>query len=201
MTGKNPLLISILAALSGCGEETFETQGCIAATEEQTMCPSGDDVSPRQVFLPGRCGDDLEVVEVKGQGALTELADQLGMKSTACCYSVDVVDHDEKTECVVGRPYYDDGTRRRAPLEASDGSCPRLEAADPRGAAWAKAGAAEHASAAAFAKLALQLMALATRTVQRSTRSATPSCAGRSLAARGRRSSPPGRSRSRARST
>jgi hypothetical protein len=113
------------------------------------------------MFLPGRCGDDLEVVEVKSDGELTQITGQDGMSTSACCYTVEVVDHDASMECVVGRPFYDRGVPRRARTRklrarrASSGKLQRL-----RAVAWSNAGAAEHASVAAFGRLALQLMAL-----------------------------------------
>ena len=158
----NPLLLSIIAALSGCGEETaeetFDAQGCISATADQTSCPAAGDVRIKDVWLRGRCGDDLEVTAVKSGGTLESIVEQDGRSFPACCYLVEVIDHDEKAECAVGRPYYENGAARRAPLL---GTAPPADDFDARRAvAWANAGAAEHASVAAFSRLALQLMAL-----------------------------------------
>ncbi|MDQ2642626.1 MAG: ferritin-like domain-containing protein [Myxococcota bacterium] len=160
---ESPLLVSILAVLAGCGpDEGFEARGCIPASEDQASCPAKRDVSLRDVFLPGRCGDDLEVVEMKSEGELTTLTSSEDETTTpACCYTVVVVDHDESSECVVGRPYYDQGAPRRAPVSppvTEQGSAAGV--ARRRAAAWSNAGAAEHASVAAFGRLALQLMAL-----------------------------------------
>jgi hypothetical protein len=154
----NPLLLSIVAALSACAEKTFDAQGCISATAEQTSCPTAGDVRPKDVWLPGRCGDDLEVTAVKSGGTLESIVQQDGTAIPACCYLVEVTDHDENAECVVGRPYYEDGEARRAPMR---GKVPPADNVDAcRAFAWANAGAAEHASVAAFSRLALQLMAL-----------------------------------------
>jgi hypothetical protein len=159
--GKQPLLVSILAVLACGADEGFDARGCIAATEDQTSCPSKRDVSVRQVSLPGRCGDDLEVVEVKSEGALTTLNHEDGTTSSACCYTVVVIDHDESYQCAIGRPYYDQGSPRRAPVfPLAIGRASSVETECLRAAAWSKAGAAEHASVAAFGRLALQLMAL-----------------------------------------
>ena len=107
----NPLLLSIIAALSGCGEETaeetFDAQGCISATADQTSCPAAGDVRIKDVWLRGRCGDDLEVTAVKSGGTLESIVEQDGRSFPACCYLVEVIDHDEKAECAVGRPYYE----------------------------------------------------------------------------------------------
>jgi hypothetical protein len=169
----NPLFLSIVAALSACAEETFDAQGCISATADQTSCPPAGAVRTKDVWLPGRCGDDLEVTAVKSGGTLESIVGQDGSSTPACCYIVEVTDHDESAECVVGRPYYDDGAARRAPLLADvvhprsadrSSHTSRVHSSDDfdalRAAAWANAGAAEHASVAAFSRLALQLMAL-----------------------------------------
>jgi hypothetical protein len=126
---KNPLLLSILAALPACSE-TYEDRGCMYVPEEQTTCPPASSVSPERLFLPGACGD--------------------------CCYTVQVVDHDVNSGCIVGRPYFEGDRALSAPLLGGRAKLsPDLPA---RAAAWAKAGAAEHASVAAFARLALQLL-------------------------------------------
>jgi hypothetical protein len=154
----NPLLLSILAALSACAEKTFDARGCISATAEQTSCPAAGDLRKKDIWLPGLCGDDLEVTGVKSAGTLETVVRDDGTSIPACCYLVEVTDHDQGQECVVGRPYYEDGAARRAPLL---GTVPAADDFDARrAAAWANAGAAEHASVAAFSRLALQLMAL-----------------------------------------
>src|SRR5688572_15410358 len=152
---KSPLLLSILAALPACSE-TFEDRGCLIVPAEQTSCAPADSVKPEQLFLPDHCGDDLEISEVKSGGTREELTFQDGTTKPACCYTVEVVDDDPQGECVIGRPYLDGGTPLTAPLRAG---APQTPAADARrGVAWARAGAGEHASIAAFARLALQLL-------------------------------------------
>jgi hypothetical protein len=125
---------------------------------EQATCPSGDQVSPKALFLPGQCGDDLEIDEVNGNGTLETLTSDSGTESQACCYPVTVTDHDTNQECMVGRPYLDDGVHLSAPLRTGPLEGPVLDAR--RAALWAKAGAEEHASVASFSRLALELMAL-----------------------------------------
>jgi len=164
MVARSGLLVSILGAIAGC-TSSFSDRGCMNVPPEQTTCPSGSKVSPKSLFLPGKCGDDLEIDEVNGDGTLTTLTNDSGTQSQACCYPVTVIDHNTNQECAVGRPYLDNGTLRTAALgltlrdaafDANDGSVPDAR----RAVAWAKAGAEEHASVASFARLALSLMAL-----------------------------------------
>jgi hypothetical protein len=148
---KSPLLLAILGALSGCSE-TFEDTGCKEVPEEQTSCEAPGSVDRDQLFIPGKCGD-LEIVEVLGSGTRGTTPTDAGELET-CCYPVKVVDHDPAGECVIGRPYYEDGRALSAPLLAALPADSRAR----RAAAWASAGAGEHASIAAFARLALQLL-------------------------------------------
>ncbi|HEY3493913.1 MAG TPA: ferritin-like domain-containing protein [Polyangiaceae bacterium] len=151
---KSPLLLSILAALPAC-HSTFEDRGCMNVPAEQTSCP--ESVEPAQLYLPDRCGDDLEIVEVTNGGTRVDLTTQAGTIQPACCYSVLVEDDQPNGECAIGRPYFDGGASVTAPLRAAE---PQPGAsASQRAAAWASAGAGEHASIAAFGRLALQLLA------------------------------------------
>jgi hypothetical protein len=157
MVARQSLLVSILGALSACST-SFDDEGCMAVAETAASCPSGDDVKPSQLFLPGKCGDDLEIVEVNGNGTLKKLGSETGETNPACCYPVTVVDHNTKQECMVGRPFYERGKALAARVLASS---PRAAVRDAsRAAAWARAGAEEHASVAAFSRLSLELMAL-----------------------------------------
>jgi hypothetical protein len=77
-----------------------------------------------------------------------------------CCYGATI---NEEQNCIIGRPYFEQGVELRAPLcSADDSRCadavlvPHAE----RAAAWASAGAAEHASVAAFTRLALEWLRL-----------------------------------------
>ena len=148
---RNPLLVAILGALAGCSE-TFDDTGCMEVPAEQTTCKAADKVDPDELFLPGKCGDDLEITEVNGAGKRGTTQLQVGEKET-CCYPVEVVDSDPNADCMVGRPYFENGESLSAPLRSTSQTF-RTE----RALAWAKAGAGEHASVAAFARLALELM-------------------------------------------
>ena len=151
---KSPLLISILAALSGC-QSSHADKACLELAPERA-CPPADKVEPKQLSLPGQCGDDLEITEVVSGGTRETITADDGSEHPSCCYTVEVVDHDPQGACVVGRPYYEANQARRAPLRA-EGSSP--DAPCERATAWARAGADEHASVAAFTRLALQLLA------------------------------------------
>lgn len=161
----HPLLLSILAVLPGCSE-TFDAEGCISVDEETTTCPAANQVSVEDVFLTSVCGDDIEVADVKSGGRLTE--NPGGYAGTACCYTVEVIDHDPGEECVIGRPFLEGEAARVAPVHLSysfdtrdaSGLAPGNAFPDKRASAWLRAGAAEHASVAAFGRLSLQLMAL-----------------------------------------
>jgi hypothetical protein len=161
MMRKSPLLVSILAALSGCSS-THQGEGCLMR-EPALECPASSTLQPSQLFLNNECGEDLEIDEILSEGTHKVVGEATDPESepNACCYDVLVVDHSPSSQCSVGRPYFEDGELRRAPLErrairsVNDG-----RASDPsRAAAWAAAGSDEHASIAAFSRLALQLLA------------------------------------------
>ncbi len=159
MMRKSPLLVSILAALSGCSE-SFRSEGCLERAPE-LACPPRGALEPSQLFLPNECGDDLEISEILSEGTHKTLSGETGTETDACCYQVEVVDSNPSADCSIGRPYFEAGALRRAPLEFGP-SLPTDVCAggDPhRAAAWAAAGADEHASIAAFSRLALQLLA------------------------------------------
>ena len=151
---KSPLLLSILSALCACSE-TFEDRGCLEVSAEATSCPAKAKVSTSDLSLPGKCGDDLEITEILGGGKVETITRQDGTQVPMCCYPVEVTDSDPNAECQVGRPYVEGGRSLSAPL-VSEGSA--VGAQSERAAAWARAGAAEHASVAAFARLALELL-------------------------------------------
>jgi hypothetical protein len=151
---KNPLLLSIVAALSAC-TSSHHGQGCMNVSPEQMTCPPGKDVRPEQLFLRDECGDDLEIVDVDSDGTLGPLGGDTASDQPACCYTVRITDSDPMTECMVGRPYREGAASRRAPVERAAPDT----VASARAVAWERAGAEEHASVAAFARLSLQLMA------------------------------------------
>lgn len=155
---QSPLLLAILAAITACGDDTFETRGCLQLSEEQNTCPSQTEVDRGQLFLPDvGCGEH-EVLEVLGPPTIETLNTFGQPQGPACCYPVKAVDHNPDSECVVGRPYYEGDRALRASLRF--GSQAAVATATERARAWASAGAAEHASVAAFSRLSLQLMAL-----------------------------------------
>lgn len=162
MVRRDPLLLSILAALQGgcSGDEPkhYETEGCMAVPETATGCAAPDEVSPDMLWLNFECGYDI--VEVLGPGMRKDVTQQTGEIQPACCYPVDSIDTVPDGECVVGRPYYQRGGAIVAPLSAME----QASIASARAAAWARAAAGEHASVAAFARLSLQLMAHAAPT-------------------------------------
>jgi len=105
------------------------------------------------LFTPDRCGWRVE--ELTGSGTRETLQGQVGTVE-ACCYPAELVE--EQPGCVIGRPYFERGLQLRAPL-GSNGDCPQPDVT-ARATAWARAGCDEHASVAAFSRLALQLMRL-----------------------------------------
>ncbi len=154
---RSPLLLSILAVLTSCSE-TFEDKGCFDVPAEQTSCPAASAVDPGDLYLPNRCGDDLEIDEVLSGGTREEVLRQDTTTQPACCYRVQVVDSDPEFTCTIGRPYCDGDRQLRAPVR--EHGLRAAHVASARASAWADAGAGEHASVAAFARLSLELMAL-----------------------------------------
>ena len=151
---RSALLISILGALSGCAEGTHDGKACLDIPAEQTECATKSSLKPENLYVhsPSHCGED--VVQLKGEGTREQHVGS--MTGVACCYPAEITDGE--SNCVVGRPYWEDGKQRQAPLSPSVAGSVGI---DPqRAAAWAAAGAGEHASVAAFARLSLQLMAL-----------------------------------------
>ena len=147
---RSALLVSILGALTAC-EGTHDGKACLKVPAEQTTCPAASTLHTADLFSPESCGS--EVVSLKGEGQREVVGDS---PTEACCYPAKVTDTD--SGCVVGRPYWDGGVQRQAPLRSSTEAFSASNA--ERAAAWALAGSGEHASVAAFARLSLQLMAL-----------------------------------------
>jgi hypothetical protein len=140
----SPLLLSILAALAACRQDT----GCFEVDASVTTCPPASEVDVDDLFLPDACG--IDIVGVHGEGTLTDVGVQVGVLR-GCCYEVSTIDPTPFSDCMIGRPYREgDG----AVVAAIVGG-PR----DARAAAWARAALGEHASVAAFARLSLQLLA------------------------------------------
>jgi hypothetical protein len=169
----HPLLAAIVAALSGC-TSTYDGEGCLWVPEAEMSCPSRQDVAPTRLEIESGCKEGpCEIVAVKGEGRRSEryveplsdgIPDVAGEYQPACCYPVEILDHEGAGSSgssfsgpTPGRPFYDGGAPRSAPLVRRGGA---ETAPSPRAVAWARAGAGEHASVAAFSRLVLELMAL-----------------------------------------
>ena len=160
---QNPLLLAILAVLSGCGDwgDTRDGTGCLDVPATQSTCASKDEVGKSQLYVAeGSCGD--EITAIKGDGKRVERWRQSIPGGPAgpipsCCYPVEITHHDAYCG-TPGRPYFEAGRALLAPMRASAALSGRE--LRPSAEAWARAGAAEHASVAAFSRLALELMAL-----------------------------------------
>jgi len=155
----SPMLLAIAAALGGCSEVHHE-EACMGVAEDQTTCPPGKDVQPDDLHIlltdsNSACG--IDIVDVDSDGNLRTLPMRFVDPITVCCYTVMVEETGQDSCAVIGRPYFEGDRALRAPLcsPASDS----LVASSPRADAWSAAGADEHASVAAFSRLALELMA------------------------------------------
>lgn len=160
---QSPLLAAILAALAGCaGTETRAGSGCMDVPSSQTTCPAKAEIKEGQLYISGyaECGDQIDELTGDGKredGFRTLSPSGMVVPVSSCCYPVEIVHHDAYCG-TPGRPYFEDGRVVLAPLCSSRGRAEREPS--PRAVAWARAGAAEHASVAAFSRLALELMAL-----------------------------------------
>jgi hypothetical protein len=156
----HPLLLAIIAVLPGCDglfDEVIATTGCMLAEEDDTSCPSPKEVSLDDLSVENQCGPDIEIVELKGQGELRKFPEA---SVSFCCYPIDVINHDPEPCPVPGRPYLELGKAQQSRVFTNQGSPHEGAPGAPRAHAWALAGAAEHASVAAFNRLSLQLLAL-----------------------------------------
>ncbi len=150
---RSPLLLAILSALGACSE-TYEGTACLPETvTEDATCPQRDEVPRDRLQIVSHCGD-IEVDRVLSDGKPQQAGQAGGIQ---CCYRVEIVDHEPNAKCEIGRPYFEAGVATQAALRAE-------QLGSARARAWAEAGQAEHASVAAFARLALQLMAHAAPT-------------------------------------
>ena len=150
-------LILAATALPGCGEP-LTGRACVDVPEDAATCPAAGDVDPADLYVPADC-DGLRVVGISGTGTLTDVSyatyDSGAAEDLACCYAADLLDPNPNQDCVIGRPWTEGGAVRLAEVHTRSGA-----AADGlRARAWARAGAGEHASIAAFARLGLELMA------------------------------------------
>lgn len=156
------LLTLILAAagLPGC-REVEEGTACLAVAEDTTECPAAEDVDKDDLYVPWTC-DDMKVRSIEGEGELQDVGWDTAAYDPACCYEAVVVDLSPNSDCVIGRPWRDQGDVSKAPAVPREDwvgarrDPPMLDG--ERAAAWASAAAGEHASIAAFARLALELL-------------------------------------------
>lgn len=159
-TPPSPLLMAIFAALNGCSSgviPNYQGEGCMVVSEDTEQCPAANAVSPDELFVPWTC--DVDVLSIEGEGTRTTVSYQTGDTEPACCYPITGIDN--MPNCVIGRPYFEAGRALMAPVRHTDADA-AASAASQQGdqaQAWALAGSGEHASVAAFARLALQLMA------------------------------------------
>lgn len=158
---RDPLLLLILSALAaGCGRE--ESEMCLSVEPDATECPASEDVDPSELFHFSDC--DLEARAVTSEGTLSAdpFAWDSGSSAQVCCYEVVAKDPTPRSDCIVGRPFLEDGAPTVAPDRAGAAWCGAPEAG-PRdlalAEAWLEMARMEHASIAAFSRLSLQLMA------------------------------------------
>lgn len=140
----------------------YQGDGCMVVPEGTETCADPEEVNPEDLFAPWTC--DVEVTSVQGEGTTTTVTYQNSESDFVCCYPV--IGNDRAPNCVIGRPYFDGGSARLAPVcdqttgaEVAAQDIAPGDVAAQRARAWALAGAGEHASVAAFGRLALQLMA------------------------------------------
>lgn len=166
-----PLLLAILAGVGGPGcllPEQVDGTACLDVPDDATECPAAEDVDKDELFVPMDC-DGLTVHAISGEGSLVDLNsmrdvfDTGGAPDAGCCYTAELIDHSPRVDCIVGRPYREDQKAVLAPAVirndwGSEDVEPEVADSD-RAQAWSAAALGEHASVAAFAKLALELMA------------------------------------------
>ena len=172
MTATRSLLLAILPIVTtGCrpddddtgksgGPLTQEGSGCMAVEEDAT-CPAPDAVD--RSALSGACGS--RTVSVTGPGEYQDninwWAADTGQNQPGCCYPI----LETRPTCVYGRPLKVEGTARLARLTRDPTwSAAIVPAGVPEAVRaelarrWTRAALDEHASVAAFAKVALDLM-------------------------------------------
>jgi hypothetical protein len=160
------LLILILSAvgLSACGERV-EGQACIDIEDDVTTCPAAEDVDLDEAFVYFSC-DDEKILGISGEGTVQNTSQDLSNRG--CCYEAELLDPNPNMNCMVGRPFREaDVAVLAAVVPRGDWCGTDIPATSTlastvdlaRAAAWALSGANEHASIAAFSKLALELLA------------------------------------------
>lgn len=152
--------------LGACGE-TFVTEACLDLPDNGE-CPTAAEA--KGDLLGDACS--YNVISIDGEAEIKPWpwaadTDPVTEDQQACCYPA--TGRDNGSNCVIGRPLVADGELRTAPPAArTDWSAPvqpdlsTLSAPERQeiGEAWLRTAAGEHASVAAFARLALELMRL-----------------------------------------
>ena len=152
---RHPLLSLILLALPACATRE-EGEACMPVEDGQDTCPEPADVDLDQLSSPVDCDDDVMRMLSDEAPEIENGVFQDG--SPGCCYEVILADRTPDSECVVGRPYVQDGAQLGAALPGLSGGGLSGAALSGGALAWAEIGRAEHAAVAAFARLQLQLM-------------------------------------------
>lgn len=160
MTPYRHFLLAILPLLAGCALTTQDGSACMEV-ETDAECPAADEVDKDELF--GSCGSDVR--QVTGEG---EYHDNIGWgfvdsadPMPGCCYPV----LETKPTCVYGRPLLVEGRAQLAELAQDAAWAGQLVPQDAPDAVraelvdrWTRAALDEHASVAAFSKVALDLM-------------------------------------------
>lgn len=158
-------LVPLLSTACEEGVVTEDGYACMGV-DEDAECPSGSEVSASDLSSTS-CGST--VVRVTGDG---EYHDDIGHSwyydtgytpQPGCCYEV----RQTKPDCVYGRPLLVDGEPVLSRVARDPAWAARLAPADvpeevraALAARWTRAALDEHASVAAFGKVALDLMRL-----------------------------------------
>ncbi|MEZ4448803.1 MAG: ferritin-like domain-containing protein [Nannocystaceae bacterium] len=156
------LLLSIFAAtIGGCTEEST---ACIAIDPEVLECPAPEDVDKDD--LQGGCGSKIRRILGEGDRVdnISQVAESEADFVPGCCYPV----KETRETCAYGRPLRVDAARVVAAGEGGESEwaaalslrastlAPALRAALTE--RWTQAALDEHASVAAFSKIALDLL-------------------------------------------
>lgn len=154
-------LLGILAALPACART--EGTACMTIEPSQLTCPAADDVDPEDLTITD-CG--VEVTEVTGEGTRVDQVPFNGEPPEpmpGCCYPV----LETEPSCVYGRPLKIEAQALRSSLvEDATWAASLLlrplstEARHALAERWCRAALDEHASIAAFSRVALDLLRL-----------------------------------------
>lgn len=154
-------LLGILAALPACART--ESTACMRIAASQLSCPAANAVDPEDLTLTD-CG--AEVTEVTGEGTRVDQVPYNGIppeEMPGCCYPV----LETEPTCVYGRPLKIAAQALRSTLVEDATWAANLalrplpaEARAALSERWCRAALDEHASIAAFSRVALDLLRL-----------------------------------------